>query len=172
MLTILIGRGGTGKTTAMLRRICQEGEHRPQVLLVPEQASHEMERRLCAQGGNRVSLFAEVLSFTRLANRVSAQAGGLAQPVLDSGGRMLLLYRAIQSVAHRLKVYGKPSRRPAFLSGMLATVDELKSYCIPLEELSRVGEEQGGLQAARAWAACSPPQGWAPPWPRESRRWS
>ena len=40
------------------------------VLLVPEQASHETERRLCAAGGSGTSLYAEVLSFTRLASRV------------------------------------------------------------------------------------------------------
>ena len=146
MLKLLLGRAGAGKTTALLKAVCREGSLRPQVLLVPEQASHEMERRLCRQGGNGTSLYAEVLSFTRLSNRVSAQAGGLAQPVLDNGGRMLLLYRAIQSVAHRMKVYGRPSRKPAFLSGMLATVDELKSYCVSPMELSRAGEAQGGLQ--------------------------
>lgn len=117
-MKLLLGRAGAGKTTALLKTVCREGSLRPQVLLVPEQASHEMERRLCRQGGNGTSLYAEVLSFTRLSNRVSAQAGGLAQPVLDNGGRMLLLYRAIQSVAHRMKVYGRPSRKPAFLSGM------------------------------------------------------
>ncbi len=149
MLTILLGRAGSGKTARMLEEICREGKRRPQVLLVPEQASHEAERRLCARGGDGVSLYAEVLSFTRLASRVSAQAGGLARPVLDGGGRMLLLHRAVQSVAYRLKEYGRPARRPAFLSGLLATVDELKSYRIPLDELARVGEEQGGLQGEK-----------------------
>ena len=54
------------------------GDGRPQILIVPEQHSHSMERQLCAIGGSRVSLFAEVLSFTRLANRVFSVYGGLA----------------------------------------------------------------------------------------------
>ena len=63
------------------------GDGRPQILIVPEQHSHSMERQLCAIGGSRVSLFAEVLSFTRLANRVFSVYGGLAAPALDGGGR-------------------------------------------------------------------------------------
>ncbi len=149
MLEILMGRAGSGKTTRLIGEVCRAGRERPQVLLVPEQASHEMERRLCRQGGGGACLYAEVLSFTRLANRVSAQAGGLARPVLDEGGRMLLLYRAVQSVAYRLTRYGKPARRPAFLTGMLATVDELKSYGVTMEQLTLAGEEQGGLQGEK-----------------------
>ena len=94
------------------------------MLVVPEQHSHDMERRLCAIGGNRVSRYAEVLSFTRMAGRVFAVTGGLAAPTLDAGGRLLLMYAALQGVAGELKVYGRPSRKPEFLSGLIATVDE------------------------------------------------
>ena len=66
MLRLLLGRAGAGKSTAILRRIAASGGARRQLLIVPEQASHETERRLCAVAGNQVSLYAEVLSFTRL----------------------------------------------------------------------------------------------------------
>ena len=120
------------------------GDGRPQILIVPEQHSHSMERQLCAIGGSRVSLFAEVLSFTRLANRVFSVYGGLAAPALDGGGRLLLLCAALRSVAPELRVYQRPSRKPAFLSGLLATVDELKTCCITPEQLWTAGEESGG----------------------------
>ena len=64
MLKLILGRAGSGKTTAVYRRMCGAGAERPQVLLVPEQNSHEAERALCKVGGNGVSLYAEVLSFT------------------------------------------------------------------------------------------------------------
>ena len=120
------------------------GDGRPQILIVPEQHSHSMERQLCAIGGSRVSLFAEVLSFTRLANRVFSVYGGLAAPALDGGGRLLLLCAALRSVAPELRVYQRPSRKPAFLSGLLATVDELKTCRITPEQLWTAGEESGG----------------------------
>ena len=146
MLRLLLGRAGTGKTAAVLRRIAASGGERRQVLIVPEQASHEMERRLCAEAGNGASLYAEVLSFTRLASRVFAQAGGLAAPALDAGGRMLLMYAALKAVSASLTVYARPSRKPAFLSGLLATLDECKQYCVSPAALAQAGEDTGGQE--------------------------
>ena len=86
MLKLLLGRSGTGKTQKLLETMASRGPDRPQVLIVPEQHSHNMERQLCAIGGSPVSRYAEVLSFTRLADRVFSVGGGLAAPALDAGG--------------------------------------------------------------------------------------
>ena len=50
MLKLLLGRAGSGKTTAMLRAAARNGGERRQLILVPEQASHDTERALCAAG--------------------------------------------------------------------------------------------------------------------------
>ena len=63
MLKLLLGRAGTGKTTQVVHRLQEQGMVRHQILMVPEQQSHEMERLLCQEGGNGSSLYAEVLSF-------------------------------------------------------------------------------------------------------------
>lgn len=149
MLNLILGRAGFGKTTKVLERICKAGEMRPQVLIVPEQQSHEMERALCKTGGPRVSCYAEVLSFSRLANRVLQAAGGLGAEELDAGGRLLLMYQAVKSVAPQLTVYSRPSRRPAFLQALLATVDELKSCCIPPEMLVTAGQDSTGPEGEK-----------------------
>lgn len=144
MLKLLLGRAGTGKTARILRAIAWQSGGRPQLLIVPEQHSHDMERRLCAEGGNSVSLYAEVLSFTRLASRVFSVTGGLAAPALDPGGRLLLMDVALKSVADQLKVYARPSRKPQFLTRLAATVDECKSSAISPEKLWEVARETGG----------------------------
>ena len=144
MLKLLLGRSGTGKSAELLGRIRESGGVRPQVLIVPEQHSHDSERQLCAAAGNQSARYAEVLSFTRLAGRVFSAYGGVAAPALDAGGRFLLMYTALRQIADRLTVYRRPSRRPAFLSGLLSTVDELKSCCIQPEALWQAGEETGG----------------------------
>ncbi|MBP3520329.1 MAG: PD-(D/E)XK nuclease family protein [Oscillospiraceae bacterium] len=147
MLKLLLGRSGTGKSTAILKTMAAEAAHRSQVLIVPEQHSHDMERRLCAVAGNQVSLHAEVLSFTRLASRVFSACGGLAEPTLDAGGRLLLMDVALKEVGDRLKVYARPSRKPQFLSQLAATVDECKSANITpaqLLELSQALEGEEG----------------------------
>ena len=89
MLKLILGRAGSGKTTLVLRRLCRTGKERPQVLMVPEQQSHQAERALCRAGGSGVSLFAEVLSFSRLANRVFQAAGGLGEDNLAEAIRQV-----------------------------------------------------------------------------------
>ena len=143
MLKLMLGRAGCGKTTEVFRRMCQPGQGSRQILIVPEQQSHEAERALCQAGGDGVSLYGEVLSFSRLANRVFLAAGGMGDLELDAGGRILMMYQAVKAVSSQLTVYARPSRRPAFLEELLSTVDELKSCCIKPELLLRAGEEAG-----------------------------
>lgn len=113
MLTLLLGRAGTGKTNTILNRLGEDARSRPQLLVVPEQYSHDTERRLCKALGNAGARRAEVLSFTRLYSRVCDRAGGGAAPCLDAGGRLLLMRAAVQEVGESLTVYRNPSRAKA-----------------------------------------------------------
>lgn len=149
MLHLVLGRAKTGKTTQLLTLIGQNGAQRPQVLIVPEQYSHETERHLCQTVGNRSAAFCEVLSFTRLANRVFSATGHLSEPVLDAGGRLLLMHEAVQAVAGQLTVYRKPSKKAAFLQDLLATADELKSYCVLPEQLLTAAREDATPETER-----------------------
>ena len=88
-MRIWTGRAGSGKTTAILREIAalsEKGEGR-QILLVPELNSHLMERRLAAATHNHGARTAEVLTFSRLADRVFSEVGGLAQQMLTPAGQ-------------------------------------------------------------------------------------
>lgn len=149
MVQVWLGRSGTGKTAEILKKIASSKGERKQILIVPDQASHEMERNLCAIAGNQVSLYAEVISFTRLANRVFAEAGGLATPTLDVGGRILLMAAALKMTGESLSVYQRPSKKPAFLTGLLATMDECKQYQISTEMLSSTGDDLGDDAGAK-----------------------
>ena len=149
MLHIVTGRAGCGKTGAVLGRMREEGKVRRQLLLVPEQASFETEQRFCRENGNQAGRYGEVLSFTRLENRVLSLAGGGAQPVLDEGGRLLVMYAALKSVSGSLTVYAMPSRKPEFLSSLITTMDELKSCCVTGAQLAQVGEETEGLDGEK-----------------------
>ncbi len=149
MLHLLLGRSGTGKTALLLERMKARGADRPQILIVPEQYSHEVERQLSRVGGPSASRWGEVLSFSRLANRVFTEAGGLAVTELDGGGRILAMYTALKSVAPELRVFARPSRKAAFLRQLIATADELKSCCVSPESLLRAGEQAEGEEAGR-----------------------
>ena len=146
MLTLLLGRAGTGKSESVLHRLGECAETCPQLLLVPEQYSHDTERRLCKTLGNVASNRAEVLSFSRLYSRVCDRAGGGAEPCLDAGGRLLLMRAAVKDVGESLTVYRNPSRKSSFLSGLIDVVDECKRYRVTSGQLLDVSEEIGGLE--------------------------
>ena len=143
MLKIIIGKAGTGKTTAVIEEIKQNMRKGlgGNMLIVPEQYSHEAERELCRACGDSLSLYAEVLSFTGLARRVAARQGGTAAPWLDKGGRLLCMSLALQSVGSRLKVYSAARRKAELQSLLLSAVDELKAACIGSEELNAAALE-------------------------------
>lgn len=150
MLNLLYARAGRDIRGELLARMGASAARR-RLLIVPEQYSHESERAMCAALGGGASMSCEVLSFTRLAGRLTDFAGGGAAPMLDAGGRMLLMYAALRRVADALTTYRAPSRKPAFLTGLLATVDECRSYRVEPEALVSAGEELGGRQGDKLW---------------------
>lgn len=148
MLKLLCARAGQDVRTELMERMASSGAAR-RLLLVPEQYSHETERALCRTLGNAGARGCEVLSFTRLWARVSEKTGGGAAPALDAGGRMLLLYRALRQAEGMLSGYRSASRKPAFLTGLLATIDECRSYAVTPERLTAAGEALPGPQGER-----------------------
>ena len=149
MLRLMMGKAGTGKTTAVIEEIralteCKQGGT---LLLVPEQYSHEAERELCRRCGDSVSRYAEVFSFSALARRVLAARGGAALPYLDKGGRLLCMALAVSGVGTRLKVYGGARRRSELPGQLLAAIDEMKTAGVGTEDLLTAAGRCGGALA-------------------------
>ena len=146
MLTIWIGRAGSGKSARVLETVARERENRPQLLLVPEHTSHEAELDLCRACGPTACRDAEVLSFQSLATRVLGETGGLADVTLDNGGKLLTMRRCLQELHSNLKVFGRPSQRAAFLHQLTALADEFYAYQITPETLYRhVADMEGTM---------------------------
>ena len=146
MLTIWIGRAGSGKSARVLETMGRERENRPQLLLVPEHTSHEAELDLCRACGPTASRNAEVLTFQSLANRVLSETGGLAEVTLDNGGKLLTMRRCLQELHSNLKVFGRPSQRAAFLHQLTTLADEFYAYQIAPETLYRhVADMEGAM---------------------------
>lgn len=147
MLTLILGRGKSGKTSMLLEavRTCPAMGMAQRIVIVPEQLSHQTERKLSAVCGDGISFVSEVLSFTRLQNRVSSIYGGGARKSLDKGGRILTAKLALSAVHSQLKVFAAASGRADFLGSMVSTVDELKSYSIGEKQLLEASRSTEGL---------------------------
>ena len=96
-----------------------------------------------------VSRYAEVLSFSRLAERAASVCGGVADPVLDQGGRIMALSRAVDQLRGRLKYFASSAQRADFLLQLLSMVDELKCYCVDSKRLYDVQSELTGTLAVK-----------------------
>ncbi len=131
-LTFVYGRTGTGKTTYIMEKI--SGLLRDGcdvILLCPEQEAVIAERKLTERLAGQVPTERlEILNFGRLPERVSRLYGGLTEPVLESGGRRLMMHRALVTSAPLLKEYGTAAADQALLDQLLTTIASLKMCCI------------------------------------------
>ena len=151
MLELFLCTDRKKNTVLALERICRaaaEGRG-GQILVTPEQFSHAAERELCLRGGNTISRFAEVLSFSRLASRVFSIEGGAADSETDAGGRLLMMSLAVEQVRSRLKVFGSGAVKPEFLLRLIDTLEEFRSYCVTPADLRRACQELSGVLAVK-----------------------
>lgn len=135
MLKLLLSRNQNTITDAVLAGAVENACRGKSLLIVPEQYSHQTERKLCQLGGDAISAHAEVLTFSRLAQRAFQELGGSARTTLDKGGRLLLMHLAVKRLSGALKVYRRSTEKASFLTSLIATADECKSYCISPELL-------------------------------------
>lgn len=151
MLTLILGRGKSGKTTTLLQAVkdCKAAGMAERIIIVPEQLSHQTERQLSAMCGDAISFTAEVLSFTRLASRVFSIYGGGARQSLDKGGRILTARLALDSIRSQLKVFASAAGKTEFLSGIVSMIDEFKSYGVTADALSEASGQMEGAFAEK-----------------------
>lgn len=147
MLQLLLGKDWTTNRDEILRRVASDVKSRQggRIVMVPELISHETERRLCQAAGDTASRYAEVLSFTRLARRVSDEMGGMPD-CLDGGGRVAAMAAAARQLHSRLKAYASVETKPEFLTGLIDAVDEFKRCCITSADLKQAaGSVEGSF---------------------------
>lgn len=142
-VTFLYGRSGSGKTytiTEELRRSVEVGARA--FLLVPEQQSHSVERRILSLLPPRAQLSVEALSFSRLANRVFRRYGGLSYHYATGGIQALLMWRRLCELSPLLEEYGEQAEKnPALTDIMLSAVAELKGCGISPTRLERAADQ-------------------------------
>jgi len=146
----LIGRSGSGKTTAILDQISAKLEAEPQgnaiILLVPEQGSFQAEHGLVTSGRIKGSVRAQVLSFRRLAYRVMQETGGTARVGISDEGKKMLLYKIIQRRKDDLKLFGASGEQLGFVGKLGDVYTEMKRYCVDASAVGLLLEQLPSAQ--------------------------
>lgn len=138
-LRFILGRAGTGKTKTCLMEITSRLHTEPMdgpplILLVPEQASFQMEKALIAHHHKAGFIRAQVMSFRRLGWLVFQEAGGTNRQYLDELGKMMLL-RSLLLREKSLTIFQHMVREPGFIAKLASTFKEFKSYNITPQDL-------------------------------------
>lgn len=146
-LHFILGRAGSGKTHYCLEEIRKELLAAPRgaaiILLVPEQATFQMERALVNLPGLQGSIRCQVLSFQRLAWRVSQEVGGAARPYLSDLAKHMLLRRLLKRRAKDLKILRLGAwQQPGFIYELASTLKEFKHYCLSPSKLREVASSR------------------------------
>ena len=151
MLQLILGTDWVQIRKAILEKLREDvlREQGGRILMVPELISHDTERRLCVVAGDTASRFAEVLSFSRLAGRVSDAVGVALERCMDAGGRVVAMASAARQLSSQLKAYGALETKPEFLTGLVDAVDEFKRCCISARDLKLASEQTQGSLAQK-----------------------
>ncbi|MDD3365235.1 MAG: exodeoxyribonuclease V subunit gamma, partial [Syntrophomonas sp.] len=140
----ILGRAGKGKSNHILQEIAkrlQDGGDDKLILLVPEQFTLQSERDLIQKLKLPGIMQVEVLSFTRLAQRVFNEVGGLTRTLLNEQGKNMVLRKMIDEAARDLTIYKKAAQQDGFVSKFSKLLSELKQQDILPEQLRASAEE-------------------------------
>ncbi len=111
MLTIVVGRAKTGKSTYCFREFAAEigdlSQDKTSYLIVPEQYALSSERQLLEmpEMAGKLLFNDEVLSFKRLAYRIISRHGGITAEHLDESGKIMLLTHIAYTYRDQLVYY-------------------------------------------------------------------
>ena len=148
MLSLILGKAGSGKTSEIIRQIRTNVENRRgrSIYIVPEQYSFEAERELCGACPDSASLYAEVFSFTGLAREISRIYGG-AERYLDDGGKLLCmaLTTDLLSKTGQLKTFGYAAGKSETQDVLVSAMDELSASGITEEKLRSAAAQVEGV---------------------------
>lgn len=139
---IYYGPPGSGKSVTITQNICNDLRAGYEViLLVPEQESVHAEQRLSAATMDVPTVGLEILSFRRLTQLVLRSYGGVDRRVLHTGGRRVVMSRALQSVAPALTSYQQLDVTDAgTLDGFLQAMDDFRQNNVNVLRLEQAAK--------------------------------
>ncbi|MBE6705812.1 MAG: hypothetical protein E7583_11150, partial [Ruminococcaceae bacterium] len=141
MIKFVCGRTGSGKSEYIMDALKNtHGDMGDCLLIVPEQQAVAWESRTAKELSADALMSLEVLTFTRLCDRVCREYGGFFRNCATRASKQLLMWAAIESVRSSFSHYGA-ARAEKLVPSMIKTVKELCTYRVSPSEIQSVAEE-------------------------------
>ena len=146
MLNIYYAGEACDKETFMFDQLDPDRET---IIIVPDQASLQMERDMLAyfkeKDGRTALLDLMVADFSSLGYKVVKEAGGKQPELIDKYGRQMLLSILIDKLADQgeLGVYRTMKAKSTFVTNTNQLISEMKRYGVTAPDLERAAGETG-----------------------------
>lgn len=135
---IVYGRSGSGKTTYIFNEIKEKIKQKNKIyIIVPEQFSFSAENNLLNVIDGNSSINAEVLTLSRMADRVISETMGNFQTHLSKIGKSMIIYDALDSLKNEMNFLRNSDKN---LELVLRTITEFKKHNISYEMLKSAVE--------------------------------
>ncbi|MDR1774122.1 MAG: exodeoxyribonuclease V subunit gamma, partial [Clostridioides sp.] len=137
----IFGRGGIGKTSYILediKRRTQNDERSPILIIVPEQYSFSMEKKISKLFTGDVkdkNLRTRVITFNSLGKIVFSEVGGLTKVNIDSSGKNIITYKSFLNISNELEFFSKKTSKAGFVNKISEIIYEFKKYNVNVEKL-------------------------------------
>ncbi len=139
MLQYIFGLPKSGKTTLIIEKVKSLSDNnKKSVIIVPEQASFETEKKLYKELGDSFAVNVEILSFSRLYDEITRTTGGIAARNLNDSDKIILMSKTLKSVSKELKLWNKYVNSLTFAQKMLDAIGEFKINGISADDLLNV----------------------------------
>lgn len=145
-MNLIVGRKATGKSRIIynqIKRCIEKGEDKL-ILIVPEQFTFQAERELIEVLDSPGIIDVEVLSFSRLMDRLMEEVGGAVKVKLSSIGKHMALQKALLDRQEELVVYRGMVRKSGFVHEVEDLIANIKKRMICQDDIEEVLE--GGLE--------------------------
>lgn len=142
MVHFIYGAAHSGKTERVLGGIADDArDGRHTYLIVPEQETVALERRVVSMLEGSAQLCVEVVNFSRLCNLIFRATGGISYSSATPSARSLIMWNTIRELSPMLEEYRAGDLHDTSLTEkMLSAVTELKTYGISCSTLERACE--------------------------------
>ena len=139
-LQFVLGGSGSGKSTYVYEQVIERSikeENKRFFILVPDQFTMQTQMELVNRHPRGGILNIDVLSFSRLAYKISEETGGGEVNVLDDTGKSLVLRKVAQELKEEVPVLGSNLKKIGYIHEVKSAISEFMQYGIDQKKWKR-----------------------------------
>ena len=143
-LRLITGRSGQGKTEYLVQEVIQRSTENPEknyYVIVPEQFSLEMQRKMVKKHPKHGFFNIDILSFHRLSYRIFDECGYKPGEILEDSGVSMMLRKILSEGEADLLYFKKSLKKPGFIDELKSMLIEFIGYGVTWKQIEEVQEQ-------------------------------